>query len=429
MELECLGDPGEAPGLVISALLSLSRMTAAFAISLVVSVVYGLVAATRPQTRAYLLPLLDIGQSIPIPALFPVVLVVFIKTVGALVGSPRLGVELACIFLIFSVQVWNIAFSVYEGITQIPEDLRLAADSFGLSPAEAARAALPPRVHPEDRLQLDRVVGEWLVFPHAVRGAGQAEPRRGDRVVPADAINPTFLPLPFIAGLSLIFVIVFAMEFLVWRPLTAWSRKFRYDVSGSESMESETSFVLDWWRRSRMAIGIRALAKSTGRRLEAFRAAHARAPQAPLDEDLRLVGPASREVDICGIFLCHRRAHDRGSRGARGRAGASLARIGRHGPDRSREVDAANRGAYVLTLAWTVPLALWVARNPRLDRYVTPTAEILAAVPAVAVWPLLARGIQPFFGSNATAIAMLMTGMQWYLLFNLIEGVKRIPPI
>jgi NitT/TauT family transport system permease protein len=419
--------PGEAPGLVISALLSLSRMTAAFAISLVVSVVYGLVAATRPQTRAYLLPLLDIGQSIPIPALFPVVLVVFIKTVGALVGSPRLGVELACIFLIFSVQVWNIAFSVYEGITQIPEDLRLAADSFGLSPAKRlVRLYLPACIPKIVYNSIASWANGWyfLTLCEVLDKQNRVE---GIGSYLADAINPTFLPLPFIAGLSLIFVIVFAMEFLVWRPLTAWSRKFRYDVSGSESMESETSFVLDWWRRSRMAIGIRALAKSTGRRLERFgRRTRARL-KLPSTKISASWGPRVAKSTYVGFFCVI---------GALTIAGvvALVVALARPWPESAATVPIALvkstlriAGAYVLTLAWTVPLALWVARNPRLDRYVTPTAEILAAVPAVAVWPLLARGIQPFFGSNATAIAMLMTGMQWYLLFNLIEGVKRIP--
>lgn len=420
--------PREAPGLLLSAALSIGRMALAFAISLAFAVVYGLVAATRPETRPYLLPLLDIGQSVPIPALFPVVVAVFIQTTGTLVGSSRLGVELACIFLIFSVQVWNIAFGVYEGITQIPEDLRAAADSFGLRPGRRfwklyAPACIPKIVY--------NSIASWAngwYFLTACEVLDQQYRVDGIGAYLADAINPTFEPLHFVAGLSLIFAIVFAMEFVLWRPLTAWSRKFRYDLSSTEERDfEERSFVLAWWRRVRATERVWGVLAAAGR------------PVVRLTRNVRERIPLLRRLPGGGLGPRFARASYLGFFGGialltiAGAVALSLA-LAKPWPESAPTVPLALAksairiaGAYALTLAWTVPLALWVARNPRLDRWVTPSAEILAAVPAAAVWPLLARGVQPLLGVNATAVVMLMTGMQWYMLFNLVEGAKRVP--
>jgi NitT/TauT family transport system permease protein len=418
--------PREAPGLAVCAFFSLSRMATAFALSLVFALVYGLTAATRPQTRPYLLPLLDIAQSVPIPALFPVVVVVFIQTTGGLLGLQRLGVELACVFLIFSVQVWNLAFGVYEAITQIPEDLRMAADSFGLTATRRFLHLYLPACVPKI---VYNAIASWANGWYFLTMCEVLD--KDFRVVGigsylADSINPEFQPLRFTAGLSFIFLIVFSMEFLLWRPLTAWSRKFRYDTIASTELE-ETSFVLDWWRRSRWPRRARASLRFL--RTPAYRAISRARQRVQLAGSAALSRLGARLVKFASAAFF---------------GGLALLTIGgvvaltlalvRPWPESAAGVPLAVvkstlriAAAYGLTLAWTIPLALRVARNPSLDRFVTPTAEILAAVPAVAVWPLLARAVQPTLGTNATAVVMLMTGMQWYLLFNLIEGVKRVP--
>ncbi|MBL8694358.1 MAG: ABC transporter permease subunit [Planctomycetes bacterium] len=416
--------PREAPGLLVSGFASMARMSIAYTLSLLFAVAYGFAAATIPAARRYLLPLLDVGQSIPIPALFPVVLVVFIQSSGALLGDTEVGVELACIFLIFSVQVWNLAFGVYEGLTQIPEDLRLAADAFGLDRRARFFRLLLPACAPQ---LISNSIASWangwyfltaceIVDPHhRVRGIGSYL---------ADAVSPEFQVLRFAAGFSVVLALVLSMELLLWRPLTSWARKFRYDTASSE--EELPSAVLDWWKRSLTARRLResvvSAAQWAGRRWRR-RSAPAAVPVA------KPAGPKPwlGKMALLAFF---------GSLGflTIGGAAAMTVALMRPWPDSSWTVPYALAksflrifGAYSLTLAWTLPLALWVARDVRRDRLVTPLAEVLAAVPAVAVWPLMARVLQPVLGVNLTVVAMLMTGMQWYLLFNLIEAVKRIP--
>ncbi|MHB8606530.1 MAG: ABC transporter permease subunit, partial [Thermoplasmatota archaeon] len=85
--------------------------------------------------------------------------------------------------------------------------------------------------------------------------------------------------------------------------------------------------------------------------------------------------------------------------------------------------------AYVIALAWTIPAAIYIARNERAAKVLLPTAEVLASIPAIAIFPLI---ILVFFtftrGLDIPSIALVLTGMQWYLLFNLIAGARSLPP-
>src|SRR6267378_6959301 len=105
--------------LPVLALFSISRMVAAYLLSLVFAISYGHTAATNKRAAVVLLPLLDVLQSIPILGFFPAALVFFVATFH---GHP-VGIELAVVFLIFTSMSWNMAFGVYESLTTIPQDL------------------------------------------------------------------------------------------------------------------------------------------------------------------------------------------------------------------------------------------------------------------------------------------------------------------
>jgi NitT/TauT family transport system permease protein len=84
--------------------------------------------------------------------------------------------------------------------------------------------------------------------------------------------------------------------------------------------------------------------------------------------------------------------------------------------------------AYVITLAWTVPVAVWAGSRPRVLRVVGPFAEIAASVPATALFPIIVMlVINHAGGANTAAVLLVLTGMQWYMLFNLLAGVHAIP--
>ena len=82
--------------------------------------------------------------------------------------------------------------------------------------------------------------------------------------------------------------------------------------------------------------------------------------------------------------------------------------------------------AYILTLAWTVPVAIKIARDARFNR-IMPIFQTLAAIPAPAFFPFLIPIVNFVPGGfEFLSILLILTGMQWYMFFNLIGGVRSI---
>src|ERR1700685_2010133 len=108
---------------------SLLRITIAYGLSLGFALVYGYVAAYNPRAERFMLPLLDVLQSIPVLSFLPGVMLAMV----ALFPGRQLGVELGAILLIFTGQVWNMAFSFYASLKSIPKDMREAATIYRFS--------------------------------------------------------------------------------------------------------------------------------------------------------------------------------------------------------------------------------------------------------------------------------------------------------
>src|SRR5581483_2888555 len=89
------------------AMYSLARLTAAYLISLLVTLVYAWVASHNRRAERILIPLLDTLQSIPVLSFLPGVMV----SMAALFPTRQIGLELGSILLIFTGQVWNMTFS------------------------------------------------------------------------------------------------------------------------------------------------------------------------------------------------------------------------------------------------------------------------------------------------------------------------------
>src|SRR5579863_10108972 len=102
---------------------SLLRIAIAYLLSLTFTLVYGYVAAYNPRAERFMIPLLDVLQSIPVLSFLPGVMLAMV----ALFPGRQLGVEAGAILLIFTGQVWNMAFSFYASLKSIPKEMREAA--------------------------------------------------------------------------------------------------------------------------------------------------------------------------------------------------------------------------------------------------------------------------------------------------------------
>jgi NitT/TauT family transport system permease protein len=114
--------------LPVYTLFSMSRFAVAYLLSLVFSVIYGYVAANTRAER-FMIPLLDTLRSIPVLCFLPGVMISMV----ALFPTTQVGLELGSILLIFTGQVWNMAFSVYASLKSIPREMLEAAQLYRLS--------------------------------------------------------------------------------------------------------------------------------------------------------------------------------------------------------------------------------------------------------------------------------------------------------
>ncbi len=105
------------------------RMLAAIVASLVFTFIYATLAAKSRRAEMVLIPILDILQSVPILGFLTFTVVFFMN----LFPGRVIGAELASVFAIFTSQAWNMTFSMYQSLRNVPKDLEEATQSFHLS--------------------------------------------------------------------------------------------------------------------------------------------------------------------------------------------------------------------------------------------------------------------------------------------------------
>jgi NitT/TauT family transport system permease protein len=409
---------------------SFLRMTAAYAGSFVFAVVFGYLAATSPRRERFMIPLLDILQSVPVLGFFPAAVYFFVRVSG----GTRPGVEAAAVFLIFTSQAWNMAFGVYEAITTIPADAKEVVASFGCGRWKTFLRLLFPSAVP--KLIYNSILswagGWYFLIACEIIAIGPVRyrlPGLGSYLI--RVTEEGNLPGAFL-GLGLLTAIVVAMDLLLWRPLSVWGQKFRYEFT-AEVAEPERGLPRVFAGGAAVAQAVRRTTRPLrhwlhvrrrllARRLRRWGAGLARAPFLP-----RALGTAR------GVLFWVAAAA-----GLYGGGRALLILLHSLAPPWPAEAGQIPLylvfsmlrllAAYALSLAWTVPLALWVSESPKLARVVTPLAEIGASLPATALFPLIVvLVIDTTGGMNLASILLVITGMQWYLLFNLIAGVRNIP--
>jgi len=419
--------PGEATGLDTSlsklpsyALSSLLRMFLAYILSFFFSLFYGYFAATRPKAEGPMLALLDVLQSVPILGFFPVAVLFFVN----LFQGSRLGIEVASIFLIFTSMSWNMAFSIYESFKTVPKDLTEVAGALGLQGWQRFSKALFPICIP--RLIYSSMIswsgGWYFLIAAEIIAIGPVKhdlPGLGSFLIQSTEsgeIEKTIMGL-----LVLIGIVVFFSLF-IWRPLAVWGEKFRYDFVASNAPSH--SFALQWYRKMQLAAKVAVLLSPLCTLLSPVLRPVLRESS---KERTRL---GKLFLKGLGALLMFAVAYGMIKSGL-----LMIEGLARPFPPKAFLIPQAILSsflrllvAYLIALAWTLPVAYWIGRSPRALRIITPIAEIGAAIPAPALFPFfILFAIHAVGGMNTAAILLILSGMQWYLLFSLIGGVQNIP--
>jgi NitT/TauT family transport system permease protein len=394
---------------------SLLRIALAYVLSLLFAITYGYIAAYRPRAERFMIPLLDVLQSIPVLSFLPGVML----AMAALFPGRQLGVELGAVLLIFTGQVWNMAFSFYASLKSIPREMREAATIYRFNWWQRfVQIELPFATIGLVWNSMMSVAGAWFFLMACEQFGDFRLPGLGS-YLQAAADNGDTRSI-FWGIVTMVTVIVLIDQF-VWRPVIAWAEKFKMEQV--ESASAPTSWVLDLVQRSR-GIALfrrRAVRPLREQMIRRFAPRHEDRVESAGEDTAALwfwravgiavlgaIGYAVVRVVMILTSLSGSEFHQIGLG-----LGATFLRVSL---------------ALVLGALWTIPVGVAIGFHPRLARIAQPLAQIAASVPATALFPVvLLVLIRLGGGLGIGSIVLLLLGTQWYILFNVIAGAMAIP--
>ena len=409
-------DPANLP---LYALRTTMRMLLAIFCSIVFTFGYAALAAKSRRAEMVLIPLLDILQSVPILGFLTFTVVFFMN----LFPGRVLGAELACVFAIFTSQAWNMTFSMYQSIRNVPKDLEEASQSFHLSGWQRFwRLDVPFAMPGLIWNTMMSMSGGWffVVASEAITVGNTTVTLPGIGSYVALGIQKQNLPAIGYAILTMLLVIV-AYDQLLFRPVVAWADKFRFEQTASGN--APTSWMLDLFRRTR---ALRALTYPFAALNKAVSNLHIELPAA-LRVPVRR-GPPSRLVDAAWLVLVV---------ASTGYAAWKAYQYLSATLSPSDIVSAFGYGFITLlrvivlialaTLIW-VPVGVWIGLRPKLAERIQPLAQFLAAFPANLAFPVFVVIIVRYgLSANVWLSPLMILGTQWYILFNVIAGASAFP--
>ena len=407
--------------LPLYAFYSIVRIFVAYFLSLVFAVGYGYIAAYNPRAETFMIAMLDILQSIPVLSFLPSVMLAMVS----LIPGRQLGIEMGAIVLIFTGQVWNMAFSFYSSLKSLPRELREATSVYRFSAWQRFwQLELPYSAIGLVWNSMVSVAGGWFFLMACemfVLGDRDFRlPGLGSYLQTAASRGDTH---GMIWGSVTMIAIIVATDQLVWRPVIAWADKFKFEQG--EGTGRKTSPILYLLRNSN-AISwlVQATVAPASERIYAGLARRQRERVAlPTHEPrtrsrlaaLSLITATALLVAFAAfrsLVLLRQVNLPEFVELLKG-AGATFLRV---------------NAALLIASAWTIPAGVAIGFHPRLARISQPLAQIAASYPATAIFPILLIALVRWGGGlGIGSIALMLLGTQWYILFNVIAGASAIP--
>jgi NitT/TauT family transport system permease protein len=407
--------------LPLYAFYSIVRIFVAYLLSLIFAVGYGYIAAYNPRVEAFMIAVLDILQSIPVLSFLPGVMLAMVS----LIPGRQLGIELGAILLIFTGQVWNMAFSFYSSLKSLPRELREASSVFKFSAWQRFwQLELPYSAIGLVWNSMVSVAGGWFFLMACemfVLGDRDFRlPGLGSYLQTAASTGDSH---GMLWGSVAMILIIVATDQLVWRPVIAWADKFKFEQGESSSRKTSpilyllrNSNALGWLKGKTVTPACERIYCSLARRQRALIAR-------PIHEQRRSSRLAAVLLIVAGTALVAFAAF-RALELLRHIHGAEIVELLKGAVATFFRVNA----ALLIASAWTIPAGVAIGFHPRLARIAQPLAQIAASYPATAIFPILLLALVRWGGGlGIGSIALMLLGTQWYILFNVIAGASAIP--
>lgn len=402
------------------ALRTVLRMFIALILSIIFTFVVGTFAAKSRRAEQIIIPAIDILQSVPVLSFLSITVTAFIR----LFPGSLLGPECASIFAIFTAQVWNITFGFYQSLKTLPEDLKEAAAMFQLSAWQRFwKVEVPFSMSGLLWNMMMSMSASWffVVLSEAIAVAHQEIRLPGVGSYIALAIEQRDLHAVGYAILTMV-IVIFLYDQILFRPLIAWSEKFKMEPSPDE--EEYQSWLIDLIRRSRLINRFGKIKNSIKDQFVNVSWLRNKGIKATKEIDFRrqkhldwLWNSLVLLVILAGGWLL---------------MNFILTEVKAHEIFHVFLLGAATGLRVIIliiisSLIW-IPVGVWVGLRPRLAQKIQPIIQFVAAFPANLFYPLFVIAIVRFNLSVEIWVTPLMIlGTQWYILFNVIAGASTIP--
>ncbi len=397
-------------------ILSASRGFMAYALSLAFTLIYGTIAAHHSRAEKLMLPGLDVLQAVPVLGFMPGLVLLMVS----LFPKREIGLELACVIMIFTAQAWNMTFSFHSSLKAIPQPLREVAAVQGLSWWRTFRLLeVPAATIGLVWNSMMSMAGGWffLTVNEAFTLGNRDYRLPGIGSYMSEAINRGNVPA-MLAGIAAMIIMIVIVDRLFWRPIVIWSQRFK--MEDTSAAETPHSLILSILQRSRLIGRLRSI---FGRhaRTQSVPRAHWRVAAALGKSAIWLIvavivaagayGTWSLAQLLLGLPLLNT-SHDDWAHVVL----ALLASFAR------------TTSAVLIGAAWAVPAGVLIGLSSKWSRRLQPVIQIVASFPAPMLFPLVTMLLLylriPF---TTGCVALMLLGAQWYILFNVIAGASAIP--
>lgn len=407
------------------AILSTGRMTIAYILSLIFSLVYARIAVVNRKAEGIMIPILDVLQSIPILSFMPGVVLGLV----AIFPHSNIGLELAAVILIFTSQAWNITFGFYQTLLTIPQELKEVALINRLTFWQRfIRLEIPSGIISLIWNSMMSWSGGWffLMASEQFTLGNRSFQLPGLGSFLQAAANKGNITALFLGITTLIFIIIFLDQFL-WRPLIAWGDRFK--IEQDESNEKPQSWFLTLLAQSNIfeiihnklfvpvfsfIAPLSRMVKTGNRAVEKTRTKIHNVSLVELFTVIIII--LLILLFAFGIFASFSIISQISISEWRMIAQGAFATILR------------TTSALLISMIWTVPVGVAIGLSPTWSKRAQPLVQMAASIPATALFPalLLILLVLPS-GLNIAAVILMLLGTQWYVLFNVIAGAMSIP--
>ncbi len=417
---------------IVDIIYSFGRMIIALVISVAFSLGIGIMAARNKTAESIIIPVLDVFQSIPILGFFPIVILAIIA-----VAPSQIGVNTAVIVLIFTSMSWNITFGVYEAVKAIPQDyIDLFATERSTTWRKITALYIPASL---SRIaynsQISWFVGLFYLISSEFLSLGNQSYTVDKGIGVAimefalsnDWTGYAYAIIMLLAA-STIWQVVFLQRF------SLWSERYKFVDEPSATKKDPLLRFYSWVNDKSVSKLFLIAHSKASPRLSASRVGVS--VHSPVVGVSRFTSTLSRfktgvkysALLLTIIFALFELAAILRSGSLHLNSLPLLSTV-----IRIEETAIIALGVsfarlwyvYFICVSIGLPLGIIIALNQKLLSITTSVLDVVASVPAPALLPIIV--VLALGNSELVAAFVIFVGMIWYIIFNVVAGVRTIP--